>query len=65
MPNTEQKINALKRTLNLMSRISRNIMTDDFEEIDCVNRAIRDAECDLFELELSLKLENEEDLIAA
>ncbi len=55
MTTTEQSIASLKKTLTLMSRISRNIMTDDFEEIEYLNRAISDASTQLFELELSLQ----------
>lgn len=55
MTTTEQKIESLKKTINLMSGIARNIMTDDLEEIDALNRAISDASSDLFELELSLQ----------
>lgn len=64
MTTTEHKIASLKKSLNLMSRIAGNIMTDDFEEIDALKRVICDAECELFELELELQPEAEE-LIAA
>jgi hypothetical protein len=65
MSTTEQKIEAMKKTIKLMRRITGNIITDDHEEIDAMYRAIRDQECDLFELELSLQPATDEDLIAA
>jgi hypothetical protein len=48
-----------------MTRISRNIMTDDYEELDAMHRVIRDMQTDLFELELSLMPGLENELIAA
>ncbi len=65
MTTTAKQIEALKKTLSLMSRIARNIMTDDYEEIDALNRAICDAECELLELELSLLPATDDELLAA
>ena len=64
---TAATIENLKRDLLLMSRIAGNIITDDHEEIDALNRTIRDAGAELFELELSLAPETDEDgeLLAA
>jgi len=65
MTTTEQKINALKKSLNLMSRIAGNIQSEDFEELDALHRTIRDAKADLFELELELQPETDDLAIAA
>ncbi len=65
MTTTAKQIEALKKTHSLMSRIARNIMTDDFEEIDALNRAICDAECELLELELLLQPTTDDLAIAA
>ena len=42
----------MKRTLRTMNRIAANIITEDHEEIDALNRMTRDLEGDLHELEL-------------
>jgi len=52
MTTAAQKIESMKRTLRTMNRIAANIITEDFEEVDCLNRTIRDLESDLHELEL-------------
>ncbi|HEY9401760.1 MAG TPA: hypothetical protein VIQ24_03635 [Pyrinomonadaceae bacterium] len=65
MVTTEQKIETLKRTINLISRIARDIQTDDYESIDALMRASRDASSDLFELELSLQPATDDLAIAA
>jgi hypothetical protein len=62
---TEQKIAALKKTLNLISRIARDIQTDDYEAQDALMRASRDASIDLFELELSLQPATDDLAVAA
>jgi len=49
------QIAALKRTLNLLSRIAANIITTDYEDLDALHRAIRDARGELDELELELQ----------
>jgi Fe-S cluster assembly iron-binding protein IscA len=63
MTATEQKIEALKKTLNLMARIAGDIQSDDYEALDALRRALRDAGCELFELELSLQPNLEGDFI--
>ena len=65
MTTTEQKIESLKKTINLMSRIMDNMQTGDYEAQDAMRRCIRDAKADLFELELELQPATDEDLIAA
>ena len=65
MSTTEQKIEALKRTHKLMSRIMDNMTGDDYEAQDAMRRAIRDAEGYLFELELSLQPATDDLAIAA
>ena len=40
----EQKIEFMKGTHRTMNRIATNIITEDYEEIDCLNRALRDLE---------------------
>ena len=60
---TAAKLESLKKTINLMSRIMDNMTGDDYEAQDAMSRAIRDASSDLFKLELSLWPEGE--LIAA
>jgi hypothetical protein len=65
MTATEQKIEALKKSLNLMTRIAGNIQSDDYEDLDALNRAISDASCELFELELSLQPATDDLAIAA
>ena len=62
-----QKIESIKRTLRTMNRIASNIITTDYEDLDALNRAIRDLESDLAELELLTDgtASTEEDLIAA
>ena len=62
---TEQTIASLKKSLTLMTRIAGNIMSDDYEDLDALNRTIRDMSEQLFELELLLQPEREDDLIAA
>lgn len=52
---TAKQIANLKRSINLISRIARDIQTDDYEAQDALMRAARDVESDLFELELSLQ----------
>ncbi|MDQ1593254.1 MAG: hypothetical protein QOG71_3881 [Pyrinomonadaceae bacterium] len=54
MTATEKKLEALKRTINLISRIARDIQTDDYESLDALMRAASDADADLFELRLEL-----------
>jgi hypothetical protein len=49
------QIAALKRTLNLLSRIADNIISTDYEELDRLHRALRDARGELDELELELQ----------
>ncbi|MDQ1591615.1 MAG: hypothetical protein QOG71_2242 [Pyrinomonadaceae bacterium] len=55
-----KQIEALKQSLNLMTRIAANIQTEDYEDLDALNRAIRDMDSELFDLELSLQPEAEE-----
>ena len=55
------QIAALKRTLRLLSRIAANIITTDYEELDALHRALRDAHADLAELELELQPGTDED----
>jgi hypothetical protein len=54
MTTATAKLESLKRTITLMSRILDNMTGDDYEEQDAMRRAIRDAEADVFELELEL-----------
>ncbi|MDQ1591710.1 MAG: hypothetical protein QOG71_2337 [Pyrinomonadaceae bacterium] len=54
MTATEKKLEALKRTINLISRIARDIQTEDYESIDALIRAASDADAHLFELRLEL-----------
>ncbi len=65
MTTTEQKIESLKKSLNLMSRIAGDIQSNDYEGLDCLHRTIRDAQADLFELELEMQPSTEDDLLAA
>jgi hypothetical protein len=65
MTTTEQKIESLKKTINLMSRIMDNMHTDDYESADAMARAICDAKSDLFELVLSLQPATDEIAVAA
>jgi hypothetical protein len=65
MTTTEQKIESLNKTLNLMSRIMDNMSEDDYEAQDALRRCIRDAKSDLFELELSLQPATDEIAVAA
>jgi len=50
-----------------MNQIAANIITENFEEIDCLNRALRDLESDLREHELLTDSEasTEDELSAA
>lgn len=59
-----KKIEALKKTINLISCIAGNIQTEDLEEMDRLYRAISDAKCDLNELELEMQPECEDELAA-
>lgn len=52
MTTAANKIESIKRSLNLMSRIARDIQTKDYESLDALNRTIRDLADDLDELEL-------------
>lgn len=65
MTTIEQKIENMKKTINLMSRIMDNMLGDDYESQDAMRRAIRDAECDLFELELLLQPATDDLAVAA
>jgi hypothetical protein len=65
MTTTEQKLEALKKTINLISHIAHDIQTDDYESIDALMRASRDASSDLFELELSLQPAIDDLVVAA
>jgi len=62
-----QKIESIKRTLRTMNRIAANIITEDYEDLDALNRAIRDLESDLAELELLTDgtVSTEDELLAA
>ena len=62
-----QKIESIKRTLRTMNRIAANIITEDYEDLDALNRAIRDMESDLAELELLTDgtVSTEDELLAA
>ncbi len=62
-----QKIESIKRTLRTMNRIALNIITEDYEDLDALNRAIRDLESDLAELELLTDgtVSTEDELLAA
>jgi len=62
---TEQKIESLKRMINLISRIACDIQTEDYEAQDALARAARDASSDLFELELSLQPATDGEMVAA
>jgi Tfp pilus assembly protein PilX len=59
------QIAALKRTLNLLSRIAANLITTDYEDLDALHRALRDAHADLAELELELQPGTDEDAAEA
>jgi len=67
MTTTEQKIESMKRTIKLMGRILADMDGADYEAQDAMRRAIRDLDAELFDLELSLQPETDEDgqLIAA
>lgn len=52
---TNAKLEKIKKTVSLINRIAGNIITDDHEEIDNLNRALRDLDSDIFELELDLQ----------
>jgi aconitase B len=67
MTTAAQKIESIKRTLRTMNRIAANIITEDYEDLDTLNRAIRDLESDLAELELLTDgtASTEDELIAA
>lgn len=65
MSTTEQKIENMKKTISLMSRIMDNMTGDDYEAQDAMRRAIRDLDCELFDLELSLQPATDEIAIAA
>lgn len=65
MTTTEQKIAALKKTINLIIRIAHDIQPDDYEAQDALMRASRDASSDLFELELSLQPATDDLAVAA
>jgi hypothetical protein len=67
MTTAAQKIESIKRTLRTMNRIASNIITEDYEDLDALNRAIRDLESDLVELELLTDgtASTEDELIAA
>ncbi len=60
-PAAAPQIAALKRTLNLLSRIAANIITTDYEDLDALHRAIGDARGELDELELELQPGTDED----
>lgn len=62
---TTEQIEALKKSLTLMTRISGNIQTDDYEDLDAMNRTIHDMGEQLFELELSLQSTAENLAVAA
>lgn len=55
MTTTAAKLESLKKTINLMSRIADNMTGDDYESQDAMRRAIRDAQADVFELELAME----------
>lgn len=65
MTNAEQKIENMKRTISFMSRIMDDMAGDDYESQAAMRRAIRDAECDLFELELELQPATDELAVTA
>jgi hypothetical protein len=62
------KLEKIKKTISLINRIAGNVITDDHEEMDNLNRALRDLDSHVFELELDLQSatdEDEADLLAA
>lgn len=67
MTTAARKIESMERTLRTMNQIAANVITENFEEIDCLNRALRDLDSDLRELELQTDGEasTEDELIAA
>jgi hypothetical protein len=65
MMTIEQKIESLKKPIKLMSRIMDNMTGGYYESQDAMRRAIRDLDCELFDLELSLHPATNEIAIAA
>jgi hypothetical protein len=67
MTATTAKLESLKKTINLMSRIMDDMSGNDYEAEDNMRRAIRDAKADVLELELELAPATDEDdeLVAA
>ena len=65
MTTATAKLEHMKRTIKLLSRIAGNIITDDHEEIDHLNRAICDLDSEAFELELLIQPATDDLAVAA